>query len=191
MPLLLETIKIEANEVCNLPYHQRRFDRSREALFNITESIDLSSRIKAPSSALYRCRLLYDSEIRSVEYIPYLPKEIHRLKIVTSTLSYTYKYANRNEINTLLEKHADYDEIIIEKEGFLTDTSIANLAFYDGKQWFTPQKPLLEGTMRAKLLEDGFLHRKQIQREDLKDYTHVALMNAMIGFKILKNFSIN
>jgi 4-amino-4-deoxychorismate lyase len=41
--------------------------------------------------------------------------------------------------------------------------------------------------MRAKLLDVGFLHTRKIKKEDLKNYTQVALMNAMIGFKILKS----
>ena len=78
-----------------------------------------------------------------------------------------------------------FDDIIIEKKGFITDTSIANLAFYDGEQWFTPKNPLLEGTMRAKLLDEGFLQTREIKRSEISHYTKVALMNAMIGFKIL------
>ncbi len=188
--LLLETIKIEDGEVFNLSYHQARCDKSRKALFYSTDRLDLSSLIQAPPKGLYRCRILYDKKIHSIEYIPYRPKEMHTLKVVTSDIIYNYKYANREELNILLQKQHDADEIIIEKEGYLTDTTIANIAFYDGKQWFTPEKPLLKGTMRAKLLDDGFLHTRKIRKEEIRDYTHVALMNAMIGFKILNNFSI-
>ena len=190
MPLLLETIKIEDGEVSNLSYHQARCDESRKALFNSTDRLDLSSLIQAPPKGLYRCRILYDEKIHSIEYIPYSPKEIHTLKIVSSDLEYDHKYANRDALNKLLQTHTDADDILIEKHGYLTDTTIANIAFYDGKQWFTPEKPLLKGTMRAKLLDVGFLHTRKIKKEDLKNYTQVALMNAMIGFKILNNFTI-
>ena len=190
MPLLLETIKIEDGEVSNLSYHQARCDESRKALFNSTDTLDLSSLIQAPPKGLYRCRILYDEKIHSIEYIPYSSKEIHTLKIISSDLEYDHKYANRDALNKLLQTHTDADDILIEKEGYLTDTTIANIAFYDGKQWFTPEKPLLKGTMRAKLLDEGFLHTRNIKKEDLSNYTHVALMNAMIGFKILNNFTI-
>ena len=190
MPLLLETIKIEDGEVSNLSYHQARCDESRKALFNSTDRLDLSSLIQAPPKGLYRCRILYDEKIHSIEYIPYSPKEIHTLKIVSSDLEYDHKYANRDALNKLLQTQPDADDILIEKHGYLTDTTIANIAFYDGKQWFTPEKPLLKGTMRAKLLDERFLHTRNIKKEDLKNYTQVALMNAMIGFKILNNFTI-
>jgi len=188
--LLLETIKIEDGEVSNLSYHQARCDESRKALFASTDRLDLSSLIQAPPKGLYRCRILYDEKIYSIEYIPYSPKEIHTLKIVSSDLEYDHKYANRDALNKLLQTYTNADDILIEKEGYLTDTTIANIAFYDGKQWVTPEKPLLKGTMRAKLLDVGFLHTRKIKKEDLKNYTQVALMNAMIGFKILNNFTI-
>jgi len=190
LPLLLETIKIEDGEIHNLSYHQARCNKSRKELFDKNNNLNLSSAIKAPQKGIYRCRILYDDIIHSVEYIPYKPKDIYRLKIIPSNIKYDQKYADRRELNKLLESQKGTDEVIIEKEGYLTDTTIANIAFYDGTQWFTPAKPLLEGTMRAKLLDEGFLSKKEIKKEDLDHYTQVALMNAMIGFKILNNFTI-
>ena len=188
--LLLETIKIEDGEVSNLSYHQARCNKSRKALFDSRDILDLSSLIEAPSKGLYRCRILFNEKMHSIKYIPYSPREIHTLKIITSDIKYDHKYANRNTLDRLLQSQPDADDILIEKHGYLTDTTIANIAFYDGEQWFTPEKPLLKGTMRAKLLDEGFLHTKKIKKEEITDYTHVALMNAMIGFKILNNFSI-
>ena len=188
--LLLETIKIEDGEVCNLSYHQARCDESRRALFAASDTLELSSFIQAPLKGLYRCRIIYDEKIHSVEYIPYVPKEIHRLKIISSDLEYDHKYANRDALNRLLQSQPDADDILIEKHGYLTDTTIANIGFYNGKQWFTPQQPLLKGTMRAKLLDIGFLHTRKIKKEEITNYTHVALMNAMIGFKIINPINI-
>ncbi len=183
--LLLETIKIEDGEVSNLLYHQARCDESRKALFGSTDTLDLLSLIQAPQKGLFRCRILYAEKVHSVEYIPYKSKEIHRLKIVSSNLEYDHKYENRDALNKLLQIHSDADDILIEKHGYITDTTIANIAFYNGEQWLTPEKPLLKGTMRAKLLNEGFLHTSKIRKEEIATYTHVALMNAMIGFKIV------
>jgi 4-amino-4-deoxychorismate lyase len=130
----------------------------------------------------------YAEQIQSIEYLPYVEKSIQTLKIVSSNIDYGYKYANRDTLNALLP--SDADDILIEKEGLLTDTSIANIAFYDGKQWFTPSTPLLKGTMRAKLLDEGFLHTRDIKVQDIRHYAQVALINAMIGFKILKDIQI-
>ena len=184
-PLLLETIRIEEGKTANLSYHQARCDISRKKLFHSTDKLKLSSIIEPPKTGLYRCRILYAEALHSIEYIPYTPKKIETLKIVPSNIEYNFKFANRDALNALLESNQDVDEVIIEKNGCLTDTTISNIAFFDGKQWFTPDKPLLEGTMRAKLIDDGFLEPKEIRKEALSSYSQVALINAMIGFKIL------
>ena len=156
-PLLLETIKIEDGVIYNLPYHQERCTQSRQALYDVTDILELKTHINPPPKGLYRCRILYAKTIHTIEYIPYVPKVISSLKIIDSNVEYTYKYANRNALNTLLERGKAYDDVLIEKNGYLTDTSIANIAFYDGEQWITPQNPLLKGTMRQKLIDKGFL----------------------------------
>ena len=183
--LLLETIKVNKGQAENIFYHQQRCNQSRKILFNSKNILDLSSLIQAPSKDLYRCRILYGETLYSIQYIPYIPKVIHSLKIVSSDIHYDFKYANRDALNALRITHPQVDEVIIEKEGYLTDTTIANIAFYDGKHWITPKKPLLAGSMRAKLIDEGFLHTKDISKTNLHKYTHLALMNAMIGFKIL------
>jgi len=182
---LLETIKCKDGEVFHLPYHQQRFDRSRKALFGIFPSLDLSTLIQPPKQGLFRCRILYDISIHSIEYIPYEEKIITSLKIIASTIDYDFKYANRKALNHLKETQQEADDILIEKKGYLTDTSIANIAFFTGTEWHTPKNPLLHGTMRDYYIEQGYLKTKAIKKEDLKFYTQVALMNAMIGFKII------
>lgn len=189
-PLLLETVRIEDGEAHNLPYHQSRFDKSRCELFGDTALIDLASHIEAPPKGLYRCRILYADRIRHIDYLPYTPRPVHCLKVIASSIDYSYKYAHREELDALLLQKGDADDVIIEKEGLLTDTTIANIAFFDGNAWVTPEKPLLEGTMRAKFLDKGLLRTANITKKDLQNYTHVALMNAMLGFKILNHITI-
>lgn len=188
--LLLETIKIEEGKIYNLRYHQDRCDLSRQSLFQSEDSLDLSSIIDAPKVGSYRCRILYGETLHSIDYLPYIPKKIQTLRIVSSDIEYNFKYANRDTLNALLESNKDVDEVIIEQDGYLTDTTISNIAFFDGKQWVTPEKPLLKGTMRAKLIDEGFLHTKEIKKEDIPHYSQVALMNAMIGFKIINDIKI-
>ena len=186
--LLLETIKIEDGQVANIEWHNRRCNKSRLELFKIAKKLDLNQFINAPKNGLYRCRILYSQEIKSIEYIPYKPKNITSLKVIKSQIDYSHKYNNREALTRLNQKL--YDEIIIEKNGLLTDTTIANIAFYTGKVWITPQTPLLEGTIRAKLLHKNFLIEKDIKKEDISNFSHFALMNAMIGFQIQKSVTI-
>ena len=186
--LLFETIKIEDGLISNIYWHNQRCNRSRKALFNSQNDIDLEAFITAPTKGLYRCRIVYNDNIQSVEYIPYQAKQINSIKIIKSQIDYEYKYNNRDELTQLLEK--EYDDILIEKNGFLTDTSIANIAFYTDSKWITPKQPLLRGTFREKLLKKGFLILKDIKKEEITYFSHFALMNAMIGFQIQENIHI-
>ncbi|MFT7880094.1 MAG: aminotransferase class IV family protein [Sulfurimonas sp.] len=188
--LLLETIKCENGLFHHLEYHQQRVDKSRRELFGLTDTLDLASMLKAPDDKCYRCRVLYAHKVESIEYIPYKPKEIRTLKVVAADFTYDYKFADRSALDRLLKEYPEADDVIIEKEGLITDTTIANIALFDGEQWVTPKKPLLEGTMRAYLLDQGFLQEKDIPSDSLKKYEKVALMNAMLGFKILSHINI-
>lgn len=185
MPQLLETIRCQEGIVYNLPYHQKRVDKSRLELGGLTDKLDLSSFLTPPDKGLYRCRVLYAKTVHSIEYLPYTPKSFHTLKIVPSLIDYQYKYADRSGLETLLHAHPEADDILIEQNGFITDTTIANVAFFDGEKWLTPKKPLLEGTMRARLLDEGFLVPVDIRSNELENYQQVALINAMLGFTII------
>ncbi|MGW8169989.1 MAG: aminotransferase class IV [Sulfurovaceae bacterium] len=190
MPLLLETIRINNGQIENLEYHQQRFDNSRKNLLNDTRPLDLASKITPPLKGLIRCRILYDTDIRSIQYIPYTPKDLKTFTIVKSDVDYSHKFADRSILENLKAQHPQSDEIIIEKDGLLTDTTISNIAFLENGEWFTPSNPLLFGTMRAKLLKDSFLKEKLIRKEDLSSFQGFALINAMIGFAPINDFNI-
>lgn len=70
---------------------------------------------------------------------------------------------------------------LIVRRGLLTDTSIANIALFDGKDWFTPKLPLLRGTCRTALIDNGIIKEKDIRPEELSSYSFVRLFNAMIN----------
>ncbi len=189
MKELFETIKIEDGKIFNIKWHNQRLNRSRLELFSLDKPVNLLDYINSPpQQGLFRCRIVYGVEIKSVEYLPYTPKSFKSFKIVESNLEYNYKFNDRSELNGLMQ--SGYDDIIIEKDSLLTDTSIANIAFYDGEDWITPKRPLLLGTTRARLLDNGFLKLKDIKKENIKNYSHFALMNAMIGFQVQNSINI-
>jgi 4-amino-4-deoxychorismate lyase len=74
-------------------------------------------------------------------------------------------------------------DIIIIKNGLVTDTSFSNICFYDGTRWLTPAKPLLKGTMRAYLLSKNLIIEKDISVEIIKSYKKLRFINAFNGFE--------
>ena len=77
-------------------------------------------------------------------------------------------------------QRGDADEVVIVKNGLLTDTSYSNIALFDGQRWVTPRHPLLQGTMRQSLLDTGQLVERDIRDDEGGRYEKVSLINAMM-----------
>ena len=185
----LETIKALDGKLFHLEYHQERLDLVLKDIKAKTYS--LKNLLSPPPSSLYRCRILYSADSFEVEYIPYVKREIKTLKLVyDDAVAYSKKYENREAINKLFLKRESCDDILIVKNGLITDTSIANVAFYDGTLWITPSVPLLKGTTRERLLKEGKIEQNDIKVEDINKFTKVAVMNAMVDFDIIAEENI-
>jgi len=182
--MFFETIRIDQGKIYHLEYHQRRLNRTVRD-FNLPK-IDLKQHIKPPKSGLYKLKLIYFEGVVDMIYTPYTPKVIRKLGFARCKKNYQYKYLQRDYIDNL--NSGDVDEVIIIQNGFVTDTTIANIAFFDGKKWITPATPLLGGTTRQRLIDNGLLHLADIKKDDVKNFQSIALMNAMIGFYELKDF---
>ncbi|MBL7139067.1 MAG: aminotransferase class IV [Bacteroidales bacterium] len=183
MCLLLETIRVEEGKFCHPGYHQARMDRSRKALFHTSRKLNLLD-VPVPAdlpSGVFKCRIIYGIQIEQVAFFPYTPKPIHTLVLVyADSFEYPFKYADRSGIKRLLHDHGTFDEIILVKNECITDTSFSNLAFLSGATWFTPVEPLLNGTCRQRLMDQGVLKTRVIKPSDLPQFSHVSLINAML-----------
>lgn len=178
----LETLKADGGLIYNIEFHQSRLDTA----LNTQNIHNLQSLLSPPSDALYRCRVVYDKQNIQINYFPYTKRSVKSLKVIfDDNIEYGHKYENRKAIEKLFSQREECDDILIVKNALITDTSIANIAFFDGENWITPKKPLLMGTTRARLLKEKKLLEKDIRVEDLKTYKKVALMNAMIDFDII------
>ncbi len=189
MPQFLETIKIYRGEIPHLAFHNERLNRTRAHFYPHSAPIDLAPLLnplppEIPHETVIRCRLLYRERIDKIEYYPYQRRSIQRIQLLEApTLRYRYKYADRREIDTLYQQRGCADEILITQQGYLTDTSIANIALFDGLRWLTPQTPLLPGTKRAQLLTQGVLTPAAIHYTDLPNFSKISLFNGMVEFK--------
>jgi 4-amino-4-deoxychorismate lyase len=98
---------------------------------------------------------------------------------------------NRDTLNRLVERKGQADEILIIKNGLITDTSIANVAFLDkDDHWITPATPLLKGTTRERLLSENRIVEAEIKLADLPKFTQMAMLNAMVGFYLIEDFKL-
>jgi len=182
---LVETIKLKDGVFEDVDLHNERFNSSRKALFNMNEPMDLNRILELKEynkAGLFKCRIVYNREIIKVEFVPYVLKQIRSLKLVNAEIDYAYKYEDRTNINKLLELRGSCDDILIVKNGRLTDTSAANIAFFDNDRWYTPLNPLLKGTKREKLLRSKRIFEEDLMPKDLIRFEKAAIFSTMVDF---------
>lgn len=186
----LETIKVFDGEIFNISYHQKRYESVLNSL-DCSEFENIKEYLKPPVFGLYRCRLTYTTNKINVTYHEYKKRKITTLKLVyDDDIDYSQKSASRDDLERLFKQRENCDDILIIKNSLISDTSIANIAFYNSGLWYTPKKPLLNGTTRQRLLDEGEIIEKDIRIHDLKNYSKVALMNAMIDFDIITKYDL-
>ena len=186
MSPLIESLKLKEGIIQNLGYHQSRLNRSMAELFAGAESIDLSQSISIPEKCkvgIFKIRVVYGPVIEIIEIEPYQFRSIESLKVVHHPgIDYHLKYTDRQILDSLFAQREDCDDIIIVKNGLVTDSFAANLLFFDGQRWVTSSTPLLKGTKRQLLLDQGIIVEAEIRMEDILTYQKVGLVNAMIDF---------
>jgi 4-amino-4-deoxychorismate lyase len=147
---------------------------------------DLSVLVEIPvdlGAGTFRCRVIYGNKIDRIEFVPHEERIVRSLKLVhDDDIEYSFKYADRGALEALFEKRGNCDEILIIKNGYVTDTSISNIIFQnrDG-HWITPDTPLLNGTMRMYLLESGLITQDTIRPGDLHTFEGAKMINCMNG----------
>jgi len=190
-PTLFETIKIENSKISNLNYHQKRVNYAFKELFKTELKLNLKEVLtEYPTDNLYRAKIVYNAKgLISKAYYIYKQKKISSFLLAEiPNINYKFKYYNRDFLNSL--KEYQIDEFIITQNGYLTDTTIANIALLHtaSQKWHTPKTPLLQGTTLNRYLDKKELIKRDIHYKDLANYSKIALLNAMVD-KVVVNLS--
>lgn len=183
---LLESIKILNNKIYNLDYHKERIARSLELNYKSLAQIDFDSivkEIKKIDTGLHKLRLIYNDSFLKYELHPYQIKSIRTLQLISSnSVGYSHKFLDRTHLDKLYKLKRNADDILIVKNGMITDTYYCNVALLKDEKWMTPKVPLLKGTKRQQLIDDAQISEKLIYMDDLLQYDRIRLFNALIEF---------
>jgi 4-amino-4-deoxychorismate lyase len=184
MCLFFETVCINNSVPQKLCLHNARLNRTRFDNLGIKNELDLASFLKVPeelkNEKKIKCKVIYSKDIEQINYSKYTPKSIKCIKLIEcNDINYKYKYLDRKLIDFLYSQRSSADDILICKNGFPTDTSIHNIALFNGSEWHTPAEPLLCGVQREYLIQNKIIIPKQINTFDLKVYSQIRLFNAM------------
>ena len=192
---LIETICFENGSFHRIPLHQQRMTRARSHFFSCADTISLTEVLDIPEilkKHKVKCRISYSKTIDEIEYEIYVPKQIQKLQCVyEDTIWYGHKLKNRDALQLLLERRGIAEEVLIVKNGWITDASYANVVLRKENKWYTPEIPLLPGTRRAHYLQNGILSVAQIKPSDLSLYDELRLINAMLSLEESDAIPIN
>ena len=185
MSQFIESIKVEDRKIFLLDHHQKRVDATF-AHFGKEGSINLSEifrNLDHDEDGLYKLRISYDlNKNFRTQLIPYAISEINNFQLVVNNVyDYSFKFEDRKELEKMLQQ-ARSGEIIIVKNNHITDTSFSNILFKKGKEWFTPSTYLLNGVQRQHLLQKNKIKEAEITMQNVSEYSHFQLINAMNDF---------
>lgn len=143
----IETIRIDSGEARNLTYHEQRLNDTRNHFWPGSHALQLADFLPpVPESGIHKLRIVYGQDgIEDVTCTPYLLRPVRSLALIQADdIGYTYKSTDRQVLDRLFAQRGSCDDILIVRRHLLTDTSIANIALFDGKHWHTPQSPPAE-----------------------------------------------
>lgn len=183
--MFLETVCIENRKVQHLRAHTARMQQTAAHFRFTAPTLPHLEALLPPelNEGKVKCSIIYHTAIERIRFDIYQPKQITTLKLVEASPDYAYKFADRSALNNLLLQKGDCDEILICRDGFITDTSYSNVVFQKGSRFFTPHSYLLNGTKRQQLLRSGCISEREISTASLGAYDRVYLINAMLDIE--------
>ncbi|MGP4076241.1 aminodeoxychorismate synthase component I [Halobacillus sp. K22] len=190
---LLETMKMEDGMIFLLPYHLKRVKSSGDYFgFKVDQDLLLQSLSKISSfhqEGVYKVRMLVDQEgepeieCKQLSESPaVLNAELADEPVDEQDPFLFHKTTHRK----VYEKHQKENALVLlwNKQGELTEFTIANLVVKFNGEFFTPPIScgLLSGTYRKQLVEEGRLKEKVLRKEELEKYQEIWMINSVRGW---------
>jgi 4-amino-4-deoxychorismate lyase len=187
MSHLIESIKLLDGKFLNIDLHEKRMARALSVLFGAEGPVNLEKYLyesEFPSRGLFKCRISYNAASREKAITPYTARAVNNVKVVKDDhISYPFKLADRSGIDRLFDRRGDCDDVMIVRQERVTDCSYSNIVFRKGRNWFTPDSPLLQGVMRTRLILENKVRVGEILLSDVRSFDSFKIINAMLEFE--------
>lgn len=183
---LFESVCIENGKIQNAHYHESRFKSSFYTYFGFEPNYTLFDKIALPRiDKSLKCKLRIEyNEIGTKwtisEYLNTIPSSLLMLK--DDEIEYRLKYTDRKNLNQLYQQKTNFEDVLIIKNGFITDATYSNILFTDGQKIITPSTPLLNGTCRTRLLSEEIITEAAIKADSIHFFVSFQLINALNDF---------
>ena len=182
---LYENIKFFKGRFWRLPYHESRMRKSIEEVWGSHFTINLRRDLVVPldiGDGFYVCTIVYDTLILDIQYSPQALKPIKSLRLIEleSSFDYPYKYINRSSMEDAFAKRKEADDVLLVRRGEILETTAANVALLQAGKWYTPARPLMEGTQRNFLIDQEKIIPRVIKSANLNSYEKIKVFNSLI-----------
>jgi para-aminobenzoate synthetase / 4-amino-4-deoxychorismate lyase len=193
---LLETIRFTPNEgLFLLDRHLQRLLDSASYFDIPLDPAEVRAALRSAAAAAtrpMRVRLLVDRsgviQVDLAEIPPPTPVSlaIDTVAVDSHDVFLYHKTTNRVVYDEARNRHPKASDVaLINNEGEVTETTIANLAVDLDGVWYTPPVGcgLLPGTLRGMLVEQELLQERVMTPMDLKAANRIARVNALRGWE--------
>ncbi|MHA3021784.1 aminodeoxychorismate synthase component I [Mycobacterium sp. BMJ-28] len=195
---LIETMRVDASSgtVHNLKGHLARLADSARYFAIRVDPEDLRARlaqeVRGRAGAVVRVEVDQQGAIvvttaPAPERPPGRPVllEVDDVPVDSASHWLSHKTTNRSAYRSRAERHPAADDVVLVNEhGFITETTIANIAVKIAGRWYTPpvSDGCLPGVERARLVGAGMLSEKSIHRDELPAADAIALVSSVRGW---------
>lgn len=184
---LFESICVFNGIIQNTEFHIQRFQNAFQKFYWEAPRFGLFDGIEIPKEfqqGKVKLRISYGETSKKHTLSPYTKKKVETLKLVVDdSIDYDLKFEERSQLTSLFQLREHCDDVLIIKNGRITDSSYANIAFWDGRTWHTPTSYLLRGTKRSQLVQYGHIQETTIGINDFGNFQGFQLINAMLDFE--------
>lgn len=156
------------------------------------ENRDQRASIETPNPSRLRIRIQYAPGKQPlplqmhIQVEVFQPRFIHKAGVIEMPdVEYSKKYSDRSLFRELHRKHPGYDEIIITRNGYLSDGTFTNLIICpsssspEEEACRTPSSPLLQGCRREEMLRRDLLVPRPIHIRRIPDGWRLGFINAL------------
>ncbi|MGI6411384.1 MAG: aminotransferase class IV [Bacteroidales bacterium] len=184
MSQFIESIRLENGVVHNLNYHQERVNKTFLHIFKMPANFSLEKIIsenKFPKQGLFKIRIVYDSHQQSIEFAEYTRPKFHTYKLVEieKNFTYSFKSTDRKLFDTISQETDKNTLPILIQNKNVSDSVFSNLIFEKNGNLYSPNTPLLFGTMLSQSLQQHKINMITIKEDEDKNFDYIYPINAM------------
>ncbi|MGI6369383.1 MAG: hypothetical protein GX372_07925 [Ignavibacteria bacterium] len=184
MSQFIETIRLENGVLHSLNYHQERVNKTFLQFFKTSSSFSLEkviSKNKLPQQGLFKLRIVYDALQQSIEFAEYIRAKFNSYKLVEidNNFRYSFKSTDRKLFDKISQE-ADKNTLpILIQNKNVSDSVFSNLIFEKNGKLYSPNTPLLFGTMLSQTLLQHKINMITIKEDEIKNFDYIYPINAM------------